>query len=96
MCLKTVSKLNLSKNAPLSVEMQKGLIVDQAVINDTEAQDITYADHEPVQIDKEKERVALMIGDATTVEQLESIATHVDPDQVEIFNEKKEQLKKAK
>jgi recombination protein RecT len=34
MCLKTVIKLNLSKNAPLSIEMQKAITLDQAVIND--------------------------------------------------------------
>jgi recombination protein RecT len=34
MCLKTVTKLNLSKNAPLSVEMQHAVIADQAVIEE--------------------------------------------------------------
>jgi recombination protein RecT len=34
MCLKTVTKLNLSKNAPLSVEMQQAVIADQAVIEE--------------------------------------------------------------
>jgi recombinational DNA repair protein RecT len=29
MYLKTVTKLNLSKNAPLSVEMQRAIIADQ-------------------------------------------------------------------
>lgn len=34
MALKTVSKLNISKNGPLSVDMQKAVAVDQAVIHD--------------------------------------------------------------
>ena len=34
MCLKTVTKLNLSKNAPLSVEMQTAIKSDQAVISE--------------------------------------------------------------
>lgn len=34
MALKTVSKLNISKNGPLSVDMQKAVVVDQAVISD--------------------------------------------------------------
>lgn len=46
MALKTVIKLNLSKNAPLSVEMQKALIFDQAVINDADTMDVTYADND--------------------------------------------------
>ena len=34
MCLKTVTKLNLSKNGPLSVEMQTAIRCDNAVIGD--------------------------------------------------------------
>ena len=34
MALKTVSKLNISKNGPLSVDMQKAITADQAVIRD--------------------------------------------------------------
>lgn len=45
MCLKTVTKLNLSKNAPLSVEMQKAITFDQAIINDSETEDVTYVDN---------------------------------------------------
>jgi recombination protein RecT len=46
MSLKTVTKLNLSKNAPLSVEMQKALIADQAIIKDADTLDVTYADND--------------------------------------------------
>lgn len=48
MCLKTVTKLNLSKNAPLSVDMQRAITFDQAIINDSETEDVTYVDHDQV------------------------------------------------
>jgi len=48
MALKTVTKLNLSKNAPLSVDMQKAITFDQAIINDSETEEVTYVDNEPV------------------------------------------------
>ena len=35
MCMKTVTKLNLSKNGPLSVEMQKAIICDNATIDES-------------------------------------------------------------
>lgn len=45
MAIKTVLKLLLSKFAPLSVDMQRAVITDQAVINDAETQDVTYVDN---------------------------------------------------
>lgn len=45
MALKTVTKLNLSKNAPLSVEMQKAITFDQAIVNDSDTEDVTYVDN---------------------------------------------------
>jgi recombination protein RecT len=45
MCLKTVIKLNLSKNAPLSIEMQKAITLDQAVINDDKGHEGQYIDN---------------------------------------------------
>jgi recombination protein RecT len=46
MALKTVAKLNLSKNAPLSVEMETAVIRDQAVfIDENESQEPVYADN---------------------------------------------------
>ena len=44
MALKTVTKLNINKYAPLSVEMQKAAIADQAVIKDAETLDVIYED----------------------------------------------------
>lgn len=46
MARKTVIKLNLSKNAPLSVDMQKAVVADQAVVNDAETEDVEYVDND--------------------------------------------------
>lgn len=49
MARKTVIKLNLSKNAPLSVDMQKAVVADQAVVNDAETEDVEYVDNDQEQ-----------------------------------------------
>lgn len=50
MALKTVLKLLLSKQAPLSIDMQKAQLADQAVIRDVDGQDFDYMDnHEDIQ-----------------------------------------------
>lgn len=97
MCRKTVTKLNLSKNAPLSVEMQKAVVFDQGVVNDVDTMDVTYTDNDEAPIDKEKERIRLLIQDAQTVEQLQSISEHVEADQLDLFTVRMDELKaKAK
>lgn len=45
MALKTVTKLLLSKQAPLSIEMQTAQLADQAVVRDVETNDFDYIDH---------------------------------------------------
>lgn len=95
MATKTVLKLLLSKFAPLSVDMQKAVIVDQAVVNDAETIDVTYADNDEPVIDKEAERVQLMIADASTLEELESIRKHVKPEQYELFDAKFDAINKV-
>lgn len=45
MAQKTVLKLLLSKFAPLSIEMTRAIIADQAVVNDVETQDVSYVDN---------------------------------------------------
>ena len=45
MALKTVIKLLLSKQAPLSVEMQQAVLADQTVVKDVENQEFNYADN---------------------------------------------------
>lgn len=96
MAQKTVLKLLLSKFAPLSVQMEKAVITDQAVVNDADTVDVTYVDHDTPVIDKEQERVALMISDAKTEKELDEIYEHVGEGQIEMFLEKKELLSKSK
>lgn len=45
MALKTVMKLLLSKQAPLSIEMQNAVLADQSVIKDTEKGEFDYPDN---------------------------------------------------
>lgn len=92
MASKTVIKLLLSKFAPLSIDMQRAVISDQAMINDADTVDVTYVDNEEPVIDKEAERVALMIEDATTIDQLKKIQKHVKPEQQELYETKFSQL----
>lgn len=76
MALKTVTKLNLSKNAPLSIEMQRAVIADQSVIknfdpsnNDTLDVETEYVDNnEPIEV-KIEDQKAEMKGKQQTGEQ---------------------------
>ena len=53
MALKTVLKLNLSKNAPLSVELQDAINADQAILVKSE-KDYQYVDNEESMYDAQK------------------------------------------
>ena len=46
MALKTVTKLLLSKQAPLSIEMQTAQLADQAIVRDVETNSFEYIDHD--------------------------------------------------
>lgn len=95
MAIKTVTKLLLSKFAPLSIEMQKAVTVDQAVINDVETEDITYIDNiDPVdETNKEVERMALMINDAETKKDLDALKPNLPVELFDLFNAKYEEVK---
>ena len=80
MCLKTVLKLNLSKFGPMSVELQRAYVTDQAVIEDAETLDVNYVDNDRT-VDKAVERITLLIQDAKTVADLEPLREHADLDQ---------------
>lgn len=45
MALKTVLKLNLSKFGPMSIDLERALVVDSAVINDADTLDVKYLDN---------------------------------------------------
>jgi recombination protein RecT len=77
MAIKTVLKLLLSKYAPLSIEMQRAVISDQAILSDWEGQSIQYTDNEVPVVSleeqsrmKEEERVRSFIEAATESVQL--------------------------
>lgn len=62
MALKTVTKLNLSKNAPLSVEMQKAIIADQSVvknINEDDTIEVDYIDNGKQEISNESKIIEI-------------------------------------
>lgn len=66
MAKKTVSKLNLSKNAPLSIDViHKAIAVDQSVINDSETIDVEYVDNDEQNQEEPKKEV-----DNATFEQI--------------------------
>jgi recombination protein RecT len=91
MAIKTVLKLLLSKFAPLSVEMQKAVISDQSIIHDADSEDVTYIDNHH-QVDKEGERVQLMIQDAQSVDDLVKVKEFVRPEQSEQYEIKFSEL----
>ncbi len=94
MAIKTVIKLLLSKFAPLSIEMQKAVITDQALIVDNETDEVTYIDHEEPVIDKEAERVTLMIENSKNPEDLEKLRKEIKtPEQADLFADKLESFK---
>ncbi len=93
MAIKTVIKLLLSRFAPLSVEMQKAITTDQAVINDENATDVTYVDNQDEDIDKETERVVLMIGDCTNIPELMAVKQYCNTDELlDKWNDKRKGL----
>jgi len=88
MALKTVTKLLLSKYAPLSIEMQRAVNSDQAIINNAETEDVTYIDNTEEEINKENERFGLMVNDCKTKEELEQLAPSISNDvQADLYNQ---------
>lgn len=95
MATKTVLKLLLSKFAPLSIDMQKAVVADQAVIKDAESLEVEYSDNEPEEVDKEAERIVLMIREAKTLEDLKAVEPHVQESQLDLYTVKFDELKAA-
>lgn len=97
MATKTVLKLLLSKYAPLSVEMQKALIADQAVVNDADSLDVTYVDNEDEEkaasIDPAAERIQLMLNDAKSMKDLSALAKSIPEEYVDLYYKRVDELK---
>jgi len=68
---KTVLKLMLGTYGILSVEMQKAISSDQAVIKNEEGTELEYVDHEEIKVNPESERLMTLIADASSLEELE-------------------------
>lgn len=102
MAKKTVIKQLISKFAPLSVDMQKAILVDQAVINNEDATDISYVDNDNVakpsltmsNKDKERQRLCDFINNATSKEQLETVYAEIDDETEMLYQQKLMQLTK--
>lgn len=79
MARKTGLKLMLSKYAPLSIEMQKAMVMDQAVINDSETEDITYIDNTPEipeprnEEELAMERITAMLNDCKSADEVQTL-----------------------
>ena len=92
MAQKTVIKLLLSKFAPLSIEMQKAIITDQGIVNDLKGENVTYDDHEEVKVDKEQERILLLLNECQTIEDVELLETSNPDIDASFFQSRKEAL----
>lgn len=95
MAIKTVLKLLLSKYAPLSIEMQRAVIADQAIINDAETLDVDYVDHadqiRTSAAETEMNNLIEQINSAKSKAELEALGTI--PDQLlDLYNEKMRSL----
>lgn len=100
MASKTVIKLHLSKDAPLSTSVQKALVSDQAVIKndnftheETVDIDTQYVDNENVYVDhvevseaKQRERAIKHIESSTSLEQLKQCASLISDDDLELYD----------
>ena len=105
MALKTVTKLNLSKNGPLSIELQRAILTDQAVIKsdsflkepETLEIEATFVDN-PEETKEEKvdsAKLVIRINQAKTLEALEKIKKEIpeeDTDTYTLYADKKKEL----
>ena len=99
MALKTVTKLLLSKDAPLSIEMQKAVVNDQSVISDWQGNSMQYVDNiakpvlDVVANQKEETRVTEFIKSAKNMDELlqaeEYILTLQDGHAIKVMYENK-------
>lgn len=102
---KTVLKLLIDKFAPKSVEMQKAIKTDQAIVGDYEGNRLNYIDNDDgkvIDLDEEnakeeKRRVETHIKNSKTIEMLEQCEGSIpDEETQDLYNEKKKLLMKNK
>lgn len=77
MACKTTLKLLLSKQAPLSTDMQKAILVDQSIIDDVDNIQVQYVDNKKKEVkkevNKEEERLKLMMDDCKNFTELQKL-----------------------
>ena len=76
MACKTTLKLLLSKQAPLSTDMQKAILVDQSIIEDVDNIQVQYIDNKKQvkkEVNKEEERLKLMMDDCKNLTELQKL-----------------------
>jgi recombination protein RecT len=91
MAHKTIIKLMLAKYAPLSVDLQKATVYDQAVIKEND--EIEYVDNTPedprqVAQEKEIEKLVKHIQNAKTISELEACKDALHPDVEGLYADK--------
>lgn len=98
MALKTVIKDILSKWSPLSIEMQRAIITDQAVLD--ENQEPTYTDNDVhiIAIDHELDRATQLLESCKTLIELDEVFAKMESsdlrkDIVNVYEKCKENLK---
>lgn len=93
MAKKTVLKLLLNRFGILSVDLEMALLTDQAAIKDADTIDIDYVDNkEDEPVDKQRERVELLLKDVVTIGELNSLASQIPPEYQELYEAKKKEL----
>lgn len=92
MAMKTVLANTLKMWGILSIEMKKALKADQAVITNSETEDVDYVDGTAQVVDKEEERISLMIDDCKTIEELDNLYPDVTDSLMDKYMHKKSEL----
>lgn len=102
MCEKTITKMLLSKDAPLSIDIQTAIKVDQSVIssiNDDNTIDVDYTDNETKELShselEESQRIMSFIQKTTTINELEALKEHCTTEAlIDLYEQQKLKLTK--
>lgn len=87
MCRKTVLKNTLSQWGILSIEMQNAFKVDQSVVTNPDTVDVDYVDSTEQPVNKEEERIKLMIEDCKTRDELNKLHESISGDMQTLFSD---------
>jgi hypothetical protein len=77
--------------------MTTAVVVDQSIVKDGgETLDVEYVDNTLEEVNKELERVTLMISDCKTAEEVDELALKLQDVDVELFAARKEAIRNGK